>query len=142
MLPTKSGGVRVETLEYIRALYDKTFSGMVICGTHIARDAMERGRHMDLLEQLRRRGIPPIQLPPILPDDDMDAIAATYKLPGAADEVAEWRRDLVRDTGLKAYVTFLRMAGTIATKRRETITWGHVVAANDILAKLSTRGTK
>lgn len=138
VLATRDSGVQVKTLEYIREVYDKTSSGMILCGTHIARDAMERGRHTALLEQLRRRGIPPIQLPPLLPDDDLDRIAASYNLPAAPSEIGNWRRNLVRSTGVKAYVTFLRMAGTIAGKRHETPTWTHVIAAHDILAKLST----
>lgn len=146
VLSGDKGGVRIQTIEYLRELYDMSGCGMILCGTHIAREAMERGKNMDLLEQFRRRGIPPIQLPPVLPNADLDAIAAGHGLPPApsrmlinreAFDVTKWRRDLILSTGLKAYVMFMNMGGTLAQKRHDEPGWDYVLSAHDILQKLS-----
>lgn len=139
MVTTAKTDVRVMTLEYLRELYDMTGCGMLLIGTNIARDAMERGKHASLLEQFRRRGVPPIQLPDMLPDADLDAIAAPYGLSEAPAEFADWRRTLVKTTGLKAYVTFLRAGSAIANKHSTPLCWKHVRAAHDVLAKLSLK---
>jgi DNA transposition AAA+ family ATPase len=131
------GVARVNTLEYIRRLWDATKCGLVLCGTNVFRDEVETGTHAALLEQLRRRGLPPLQLPSVLPQGDMDAIARAYGLPPAPDAVHEKREALVKTTGLRAYVTFLKMAAKKADKADRKITWGDFMSAHDITKKQS-----
>lgn len=133
------GSARVNTIEYLRRLWDATQCGMVLCGTNAFRDEVETGQHKAMLEQLRRRGLPPVQLPSMLPRDDMDAIAKAYGLPKADDHTHEIRRDLIKRTGLRAYTNFLKSAAKLAEKERKAMTWQHFIRANDIYAKLSSK---
>jgi DNA transposition AAA+ family ATPase len=131
------GSARVGTLEYIRLLWNKTKCGLVLCGTNVFRDEVETGTHHLLLEQLRRRGLPPMQLPDVLPREDMDAIARAYGLPPAPDAVHKGREDLVKTTGLRAYVTFLKMGAKKADKAARKITWADYSSASDVTKKHS-----
>lgn len=131
------GSARVNTLEYIRRLWDATKCGVVLCGTNVFRDEVEKGTHAALLEQLRRRGLPPMQLPDIIPRADMDRIARAYGLGAADDTVQEKRETLVRTTGLRAYVTFLKMGAKRADKGARKIAWADFLHAHDVMKKQS-----
>lgn len=133
------GSARIGTIEYIRELWDHTHCGMVICGTNAFRNEIDSGRHKAMLEQLRRRGLPPLQLPDILPREDMDAIAAAYQLPPADDIVHRERVEWITRSGLRTYANYLKSGAKLAEKERSRITWKHVIGGHDIFAKLSAK---
>jgi DNA transposition AAA+ family ATPase len=141
LVPGK-GSARVGTLEYIRRLWDATKCGLILCGTNAFRDEVESGRHKAMLEQLRRRGLPPVQLPAVLPRADMDAIAAAYGLPAADDATHELRERLVKTSGLRAYTNFLKSGAKLAERAKAKIAWAHFTSAHDIFARLSARDGK
>ncbi len=130
-------GIRLKTIEYQREVYDRSGGGMVICATNIFRDEVEKGRNKLVLEQLRRRSMLVLQLPSMLPQNDMDAIAESYGLPPADENSHQVRVEIIKAHGLRAYVNYLRSAGFGANKRGVKLTWRHFIAAHDALAKLS-----
>ena len=131
------GGIRSHTVEYVKDLHEQTRCPMILCMTNVGRSAMEKGVHQALLEQTRRRGVDPLQLPKLLPQGDMDLIAATYGLPPANQAVHQFRCEVILRSGLKAYVTYLRTGMSLANNRKEPFGWGHVIKAHDVLARLS-----
>lgn len=133
------GGIRYSTLAFIRTLHDECRCGVVLIGTHIFRDEIERGRAKEILERMRRRKMATIQMPPIIPDEDMDAIAAAYGLPPADDATARIRLEIVQDHGLRAYTNYLKAGAVRASKLKTRLRWTHFIEAHDILQKLSYR---
>jgi DNA transposition AAA+ family ATPase len=131
---------RLACLELIRELQDRTGCGIVLAGTAIARDEIEAGAHSKMLEQLNRRGIFKLQLPHFATVADTDAIARHYGLPPAEGKAAELVEQLVRHSGLKAYTTYLRAAGKIASNKKAKVTWDLFIQAHDTIARMSEGG--
>ena len=129
---------RVACLELIREIHDRTGCGMVLCGTNVARDEIERGQHKQLLEQLDRRGIFLLQLPKVATWADRDAIAKSFGLPKADGTARELVDAIVRTSGLKAYTSFLRAAVKLASNRKQPLTWDHFAGAYRTIQSLST----
>jgi DNA transposition AAA+ family ATPase len=128
---------RVAVLEVLRELHDNSGCGLILCGTNVAREEIERGQYKLLLEQLRRRGIFRLQLPQVAPWSDRVAIAAAYGLPdpdGAARETVD---EIVHASGLRAYVSYLQAATKMAAKRKQPLAWRHVQDAYDTVKKYS-----
>jgi len=135
--------MKLVTLEFIRLdVYEAVHCGIVLCGTNVARDEFERGKHHAWLEQTRRRGMPTLQLPSMLPREDMDALAASYGLPPAPDDIHDLRTKLIKRHGLRAYVNFMRAGAKLAFNKGNSVEWSHFVSAHDALAKLSTGAGK
>jgi predicted dinucleotide-binding enzyme len=95
-----------------------------------------------MLEQLNRRGIFKLQLPHFATVADTDAIARHYGLPPAEGKAAELVEQLVRHSGLKAYTTYLRAAGKIASNKKAKVTWDLFIQAHDTIARMSEGGEK
>jgi DNA transposition AAA+ family ATPase len=133
---------RIGCFELVRELQDRTGCSVVLSMTPYGREEIETGDHARLLQQLRRRGVFVLQLPPFATKADLDAIAKHYGLPPAEDTAGELVRDLVHSSGLKAYTTFLRAAGKVAENRKEKLAWSHFVDAHDMIQKLSEGGRK
>lgn len=130
--------IKLQTIEYIRLeIYEKIHCGIVLCGTNTFRDEMEQGEHAAVLEQTRRRSMAPLQLPALLPREDMDALAAPFGLPEATDSTHDLRTGLIQRHGLRTYTTLLRGAAKLAFNKGVATTWAHFVSAHDALAKLS-----
>jgi DNA transposition AAA+ family ATPase len=127
----------VKVLEFIREIHDRTKCGMVLCGTHVLRDQIERGKLSLMLEQLRRRGIIKVNLPKTPPKSDIDEIARSFGLEAPSAQSPEYNiiREMLAQSGLGMYVKFLQSAGTKAKKADVPIDWQHFIQAYDILAK-------
>jgi DNA transposition AAA+ family ATPase len=128
---------RVAVLEVIREIHDNSNCGMVLCGTNVAREEIERGQHKLLLEQLRRRGIFRLQLPQVAPWSDRVAIAAAYGLSDPEGAARETVDEIVHASGLRAYVSYLQAATKVASKRKQPLAWRHVQDAYDTVKKYS-----
>jgi len=140
---SNKSAIKLNTIEFIRLeLYEKVKCGIVLCGTNVFRDEVERGKHSGVLEQTRRRGMAVLQLPSMLPRCDMDALAASFHLPPAPNSIHELRTAIIKANGLRAYTNFMRASVKLAFNRGETVTWDHFVSAHDSLAKLSVGGAK
>lgn len=139
VIQSTKGGIRYNTLAFIRTLFDQSGCGLILIGTHIFRDAIERGKAKEILERMRRRQMATVQLPPVIPQADMDAIATAYGLPPADSSMAEFRLDIVIKNGLRAYTNYLKAGAMIAEKSGATMTWAHFTKAHAIVAKLSVK---
>jgi len=128
---------RLSCLEVLRELHDRTGCAMVLCGTNVGRDEIDRGPQKEYLEQLRRRGVFRLQLPKYATQGDLNAIAKSFGLPPAEGEAADLVKQIIRANGLKAYTSYLQAAGRIASNTRRKLAWKHFIQAHDVIAKLS-----
>jgi DNA transposition AAA+ family ATPase len=131
---------QVTCLELLRELHDRTRCGMVLCGTNVLREEVQRGKHKEMLEQLQRRGVVQLQLPARPPKKDLDAIARAYSLPAPEDEAEALVKTIITESGLGKLLKFVQAGTRLATRRNETFAWRHVITAHDILARLSDDG--
>lgn len=126
----------VETIDFIREIFDEKECGVVICATNVFRDAMDTGNLYRILRQTKRRRLCSLQLPATPSQGDLDAFAAAYKLPPSKDEAREIEGRLVQNEALGMWLTLLRMAAKLAAKRQEKMNWHHVILANAALRDL------
>ena len=135
-LHTGRSGPRFKTIEYIRILNDETGAGIILPATNGVREEMERGRYRQTLGQTVRRSLGELQLPDVLPRDDMDLMASAWGYPAASDEIHKIRTDLMLSRGGKAYKTRLRAGLNLATNRNERPSWRHWLMSHNAIAKL------
>ena len=129
---------RVACLELVREIHDLTGCGMVLCGTHIAREEIENGQHKEMLAQLRRRGIFRLQLPAFATWPDRLAIARHFGLKDTPEgQVRDLVDQIIHRSGLKAYTSYLQAATRLASRRKTPVDWRHFQAAHDAIARLS-----
>lgn len=124
-------------VETIREIYDRTGCGIVMCGTRVLRDELEKGRQALVYEQFRRRGMIELVLPPSPPRSDIVKIAATFGLPEPGDAEMETIAEMLKTSGLGKYIKFLQLAHGLAIGRRQPLAWAHFVQAHRSIAALS-----
>jgi DNA transposition AAA+ family ATPase len=127
----------IKVAEVIREIYDRTHCGMVLVGTNVLKDELTHGKLAAILEQLRRRGTIPLQLPSYPPKADLDKIARKFGLAPADGIAAEVVKDMILTSGLGMYIKFLQSASMMAGREGRKPSWDHFVQAHDIIAKLS-----
>ena len=127
----------VACLELVREIHDRTGCGMVLCGTNVAREEIEKGQHKLLLEQLDRRGIFTLQLAKHATWPDREAIARHFGLPKPEGDIRELVDAIVRTSGLKAFTSYLQAACKLAANRKVAVGWEHFRAAWDAIRRLS-----
>ena len=129
----------IKVLEFIREIHDRTKCGMVLCGTHVLKEEIERGKLSLMAEQLRRRGIIKIELPKNPPKADIDKIAKSFGLEAPGMESTEYDiiKSMLQHSGLGMYVKFLQAASSMANKQKAPLDWNHFIKAHDIIARLS-----
>ena len=127
-------------LEIVREIHDRTHCGMVLCGTHTAREEIEKGQHAALLQQLDRRGIFTVPLPKYATWSDRNEIARHFGLGAPEGNARQVVDHIVRASGLKAYTTYLQAACKVAAKRKVAVTWSHFEQAYATVADLSGAG--
>lgn len=130
-------------LEFFREIHDRRKCGVVFIGTEVLREGL---RHNKILSQLWRRRSPglTIQLPAMVPDEDLAAFATAFGLDPAPDRdvrieyegldgkktfsanPAKLQAATVRDEGLGSWIRLLEDARDLASGR---MTWGRVLAA-------------
>lgn len=135
----KASGVR--TLEFIRAIYDTTHCGVVICGTKVFDDEMESGRFSGMLRQCKRRRLCKLVLPAIPSGADLDTFSAAYGLAPAAGDALKLQTEVIRDEALGMWLTLLRMGAKLASRGGKKMGWEHVAKAYAGLRELE-RGNK
>ncbi|HBD07139.1 MAG TPA: hypothetical protein DCZ69_02670, partial [Syntrophobacteraceae bacterium] len=75
-LYTKHDAAASRPIEFIRELYDSSQCGVVICGTPVFDEAMERGRFSGILKQTKRRRGCKLVLPSVPRVEDLNTFAA------------------------------------------------------------------
>lgn len=131
-LATSSGtGSAMKIVEYIRELHDVTQCGLVVCGTRALEHDLIQGPLKGWLEQFAERCIKRLELPNDLPWSDLMLVAEAYDLPEPPGPVA----DLIRHMRMNRYVKLLALAGNLARKRDEALTWEHVATAHTLITR-------
>lgn len=126
--------IQKKTVEFIREIYDRCKCGVVLCGTKVLQDEMQRGRHKDLLRQLNLRGIGKGVLLPDRPyRSDLNAIAKFYNLAPADGRALAIQDEVIRTDGLGFWCCILECGQQIALNRKQKMKWDHVVDAHTAL---------
>ena len=126
----------IQTIEFIRELFDEKQCGVVICATNVFRDAMESGAVAKILRQIKRRRLCALQLPNVPNQSDLNLFAAAYNLPPSKDQARELEKKMVEDEALGMWLTILRMGAKVAAERKQPMSWNHVLGAYAGLKKL------
>jgi hypothetical protein len=119
----------VQTIDFVREIFDEKECGLVICATNIFRDAMEGGPMHKVLRQSKRRRLCSLQLPNEPTRADLNTFAAAYKLPPSQGAAMALEKQMVEDEALGMWLTLLRMGAKLAAQRKQKMDWGHVLAA-------------
>lgn len=124
-------------VEAIREIYDRSGCGIVMAGTRVLRDELEKGRQALVYEQFRRRGMIELVLPSTPPRADVIKIAAAFGLSEPGEAEMEVVQEMLRTSGLGKYIKFLQIAHGMAVGRKQQLTWAHVAQAHRSIAALS-----
>ncbi len=131
----------IKVFEFIREIHDRTGCGVVLCGTHVLRNEIERGRLSPMLEQFRERGIIWTDLPDTPKLSDLDLLAAGYGLPTLKSNASakSWATKLVREHSIAHFAKYLQAGSSMAAKAEQEISWEHVLKAHDIIQRYSRK---
>ena len=121
----------MKIMEYIRELHDVTQCGLVVCGTRALDHDLIQGPLKGWLEQFVERCIKRLELPNDIPWSDLLLVAGAYGLP----EPDEPHADLIRHMRLNRLVKVLALAGNLARKRDEALTWDHFATAYNLVIR-------
>jgi len=142
----------LQTFTFIQEIFDTCRCGMLIFMTNRGRDELTKGSHAKELEQMWRRRIRPMQLPNVMPADDLALFAAAYGLPPADDEAIEvsiryydnhgklqkethedsplrLQQDVNQSEGLGIWISLLQDASDMAQEAGRPVEWGAVIKA-------------
>lgn len=125
--------------ELIREIHDVTRCGVCLVATNILRDAFSHGQIAGILQQTVRRSTFSLLCPDTPLTEDLARFAAAYGLLAATDEALELQTRLVEERGLGMWLTLMRMAATVAAKKKRPMTWGDVGDAVQSLRKIEGR---
>lgn len=120
----------VQTIEFIREIFDERACGVVICATNVFRDAMDAGPLEKILRQTKRRRLCALQLPNTPTQNDLNTFAAGYGLPPSEGQARLLEKAMVENEALGMWLTLLRMASKIASQRKVKLQWAHVLSAH------------
>lgn len=126
-----------QALEVIREIYDETGAGMVLCGTELFETSVMQERN-GVLEQLYRRGVHKIKLPPYPTRGDVAAIlkanglefpdrTMTVRVKRITEQPYEILRLLARNDGLKSITERIRYARKLG---KGVVSWESFIAAH------------
>jgi DNA transposition AAA+ family ATPase len=145
------GNRALESLDFLREIWDRRKCGMVLCGTDVFRQGL---RNHKILQQLWLRGYRPLQLPSRPSQSQLAEFARAFGLEPATDKnmtvemvltgpdgEEQTRRvtrnplkleaDVVTAYGLGRWVSLLEDAADMASEKGTRMTWGRVIAANE-----------
>ena len=129
-------------VEVIREIHDETHCGMVLIWTQI--ETLQRHSQREL-QQVWRRGVHKLALPPMPTRGDVEAILqhVGLELPEPKDTVtvgrvtehpAELLRQVAKNDGLKAITERIRYGRKFASRAGEKLGWPHIVKAHLTIA--------
>lgn len=142
----------VKVVNFLRELYDRRKCGLVLCGTSVFREALTLGPFAKNMEQILRRGLPPVQLPAAPTAADLALFAKAYGLGAAPDQEigvkvtfvdssgkeqqqtltqnpSKLQAQVCADDGLGRWIAILQEAEDVAREKRRSLTWGIVLHA-------------
>ena len=127
---------RLQTIEFIREIFDQRHCGLVICATKVFKEAMERGTVEKLLRQVKRRRLCAAVLPDRPTQEDLNTFAAAYGLPPSTGKAREIEAEIVNDEALGMWLSILRNAAKLSSQKKQKIEWAHVLTARLALRHL------
>jgi DNA transposition AAA+ family ATPase len=123
----------LQTIEFVRELFDERKCGVVICGTNVFREEMEGTKGTTnlslLLRQTKRRRLCSLQLPDRPSQADLNAFAHAYGLAPAEGKAHALQQQMIETEALGMWLTLLRMGAKVAGKREQKLDWSHVLQA-------------
>ncbi len=123
----KNGSSALQTIEFIRELFNERKCGVVICATNKFKDAMEEGETQRMLGQTKRRRLCALQLPNVPTQEDLNTFAKAYGLPPSSGAARDLEKRLVETEALGMWLTLLRVGKKLAGKNK--MEWAHVISA-------------
>jgi len=117
----------VKCMSVLRQIQEQTQCGLVLCGTNVFRNQIERGEFAQSLKQLRKRGIWELQLEDSPSKADIALIYRHYKLGKPTGEAVDLVKYINVDHGLGKFTKFMARASQVAADRREKFRWEHFV---------------
>ena len=119
----------IQSIEFVREIFDEKACGVVICATNVFRDAMDSGPVERILRQTKRRRLCALQLPNVPAQADLNTFAAGYGLAPSEGPARDLEKRMVEHEALGMWLTLLRMGAKIAAQRKTKMSWSHVLAA-------------
>ena len=119
----------IESIDFVREIFDQRKCGVVICATNVFRDAMENGPVHKILRQIKRRRLCALQLPNQPTQADLNTFAAAYDLPASAGAARQLEHRMIQEEALGMWLTLLRMGAKLAVQRKQAMRWSHVLDA-------------
>lgn len=119
----------VQTIEFIREIFDRTKCGLVLCGTKAFEAELLAGKHKRLLRQLDLRSIRKLHLPDRPSNPDLEKFAAHYGLSPAKGEALTIQTEVIQVDGLGCWCSLLEDAAVEAAESRRRVTWDDVLQA-------------
>lgn len=121
----------INTIDFVREIFNEKGCGVVLCATNVFRRAMEDGAVKLILKQSRRRRLCAMQLPNSPSVEDLDTFAAAYGLPPARGHALEIQTRMIETEALGMWLLVFRMAAKlVATNKDKKMTWNHVIEAD------------
>jgi DNA transposition AAA+ family ATPase len=128
-------------LLFVMEIFDRSRCGVVLVGTAKFEAGIMDSRYRETLKQLVRRGLPkPLRLPDKPSSGNLNEFSAAYGLPPATDAALALQAETIRDHDLGIWLTTLQAGQKIATRRKEPMTWQHVIAANAAFLSIAGEG--
>lgn len=150
--PNGDAQLGVDIVNFLREVYDRKKCGLVLCGTPIFKEAILHGPFRRNLAQIWKRGLIPLQLPPVPGTADLVLFARQFGLEAAPDEeigvrvtftdddgaeqktslqknILALQTEVVAKEGLGRWITILEEASDLAREKRRPVTWGLVLHA-------------
>jgi DNA transposition AAA+ family ATPase len=129
----------VRCMSVLRQLQEQTQCGLVLCGTNVFRNHIERGEFAQSLKQLRKRGIWELQLENTPSPTDIALIYRHHKLGKPSGEAARLVKHVTTEHGMGKFTKFMVRATQVAASRRERFQWKHfeeVVGASALMREM------
>ena len=127
-----------QIMEFIREIYDRTGCGIVLSATNVGETELERGERAGIYDQLRRRGMVKLVLPPKAGAADLRKIAASFDLPPPEGKYLEAVQSMLALSGTGMYIKYLQAAHSLASRRGKPLSWEHFGAVWDGMRKLAS----
>lgn len=127
----------IRTVETLREIADECGCGMLLIGTKVWCDALNRDLNWKgVLEQIVKRGMT-VALKDVLPVKDLRQLWEHYGLREPDGQTLAFVKSTANDVGLGRYTKLLSIGYTIATKTGQEYGWQHFRSAADTLEDLA-----
>lgn len=130
MTETRINVTHAKIFEFVREIHDTTQCGVTLVATEVFRRELLRDKEFaGVMSQTMRRELYAYTAPKVPTESDLARFAAAYGLPAAEGEAKDAQKDVIEKDRLGVWLTVLRMAAGIATKKGVPMTWDHVLLA-------------